>query len=203
MSTVSSRFRPLGWAMAWLAFLLVTAPLAAEAGRTVVRRGPRGTTVVHRGPRRTVVVHKGWPLRRTLPHVYVRPARTALLVATPRLYLAPLIWAPIVLAPPAGELLVWQDTDKFTKDDDWTESTFPVNGRGTRLVLKIDGRLEISFAEVVFENGDSQVVDFDDKPLKEGSYQLLDFNDGRMVSHVRMVAKSASDESAATVFLAK
>lgn len=203
MSTVSSRFRPLGWAASLLAITLLTMPPVAEARTTVVHRGPRGKTVVHRGPRRTVVVHKGWPLRRALPHVYVRPARAALLVATPRLYLAPVIWAPLVLLPPAGELLVWQDTDKFTKDDDWTESTFPVNGRGTRLVLKVDGRLEISFAEVVFENGDSQVVDFDDKPLKEGSYQLLDFKDGRMVSHVRMVVKSATDESAATVFLAK
>lgn len=203
MPLISSRFRHLIRVLPLLLILFLLPTPAAEAGRTVVHRGRRGTTVVHRGPRGKVVVHRGWPIRRALPAVYVRPARTALLVATPRLYLAPLAWAPVVMAAPAGELLVWQDTDHFTKEDGWTESTFPVNGRGTRLVLRTDGRLEISFAEVVFENGDSQVVNFDDKPLKKGTYQLLNFKDGRMVSHVRMVIRSATDEGAATVFLAK
>ena len=89
---------------------------AALAGRTVVRKGPHrttgvhkgpaGRTVVHKGPRRTVVVHRAFPLRRALPVVVVRPARFTVRVF-PRVFLAPIVWAPVIVAAPAPAVLVW------------------------------------------------------------------------------------------------
>jgi len=56
-------------------------------------------------------------------------------------------------------------------------------------------RVLVDWAEVVFENGDTRAVDFDEKTLKPGLYSLLDFRDGRKVDHVRMVARAKSYEA--------
>jgi len=55
----------------------------------------------------------------------------------------------------------------------------------------------------VFENGDTQVVDFRDKIYGPGIYSLFDFKDGRRVDHVRMVARAKSDEAKVIVRMAK
>ena len=71
-----------------------------------------------------------------------------------------------------------------------------VDRRGNRLMMEIDrGPAQLSFAEVVFENGETQVVDFNDRVLGRGIYPLLDFRDGRKIDHVRLVARA---ERAAT-----
>ncbi len=56
---------------------------------------------------------------------------------------------------------------------------------------------------MVFENGNAQVVDFGEKPLKKGLYELLDFRDGRKVDHVRMVARAKSEDARVVVRMAK
>ena len=48
---------------------------------------------------------------------------------------------------------------------------------------------------MVFDNGESRVVDFAEKTHGEGLYELLDFKDGRKVDHVRMVARARTDEA--------
>jgi len=65
------------------------------------------------------------------------------------------------------------------------------------------GPAQISFAEVVFENGETQVVDFNDRAQKLGTYSLLDFRDGRKVDHVRMVAKADTDSATIALQLLK
>lgn len=127
----------------------------------------------------------------------------AVLVPTPAVYLKPVVFSSVVVVAPAGDDLVWQGTDTFEKSDEWVETMFPVNEKGRSLVLHVDGRLQVDFAEVVFENGDAQVVDFDNKTLKNQTCRLLDFKDGRKVSHVRMVARVKSDTARATVRMAK
>src|SRR3954464_2937203 len=128
---------------------------AADAGRV---------RVVHtRGHRVRVTVRPGFPLRRTLPEVVVRPG-VAFRVA-PRVYLAPVVFTAAVVAslPPAGSR-VWNDSAVIEREEGWTEFTMNVDRRGSGLILQIDkGAAQISFAEVVFENGDTQVVDFNDK----------------------------------------
>lgn len=153
--------------------------------------------VVHRGPHRTtVVVHRGFPLRRTLPAVVVRAPAVAVRVA-PRVYLAPVVFTAAVIAtlpPPAAR--PWTAAEVLEREDGWTDFTVNVDRRGTGMLLQIDkGAAQVSFAEIVFENGDTQVVDFNDGIHRVGTYSLLDFRDGRKVDHVRVVAKADTRES--------
>jgi hypothetical protein len=149
------------------------------------------------GNRRAVVmVRRGWPIRRPLRTVVVRPARVAVRVA-PAVFLAPVVFtAQLVATAPAREVLEWEDGETLSKADDWTELTLNCDRRGTKLYIEIeDGKIQADWAEVVFENGEAQVVDFAAKTREPGLYELLDFKDGRKVDHVRMVARAQSDEA--------
>jgi len=157
---------------------------SAEAARVRVTRTTR------RGARVSVTVHTGFPIRRTLPEVIVRPG---VVRVAPRVYLAPVVFTPVIVSAPAPALRAWSDGTTLEREDGWTDFSFDVDRRGSGLLLDIDrGTAQISFAEIVFENGDTQVVDFNDKVHASGVYSLLDFKDGRKVDHVRVVAKSDS-----------
>ena len=180
------------------ATLLSTLPTDASSAtrRRVVRRGPHHRTVV--------VVHRGWPLRRAHHVVVVRPARVAVRVA-PAVFLAPVVFTPVIVAArPVGDVLAWEDAETLDKEEDWTEFTLNADSRGRKLYIEISaGRAQIDWAEIVFENGDTQVVDFAEKTHKPGLYSLFDFRDGRRVDHVRMVARAKSDESKITLLMEK
>src|SRR5438034_959655 len=149
-------------------------------------------------PRRTVVVHTGFPVHRVLPAVVVRPG--PVVRVAPRLYLAPVVFAATVVALPA--VTDWRGTEGLDRDDGWTDFTMNIDKRGRELLLQIDhGAAQISFAEVVFENGETQVVDFNDHVHRTGTYSLLNFKDGRKVDHVRVVAKADRDDTNITVHL--
>jgi hypothetical protein len=166
-----------------------------------VSEAARRTRVV-RGARVRVTVRPGFPIHRTLPNVIVRTA-PAVRVA-PRVYLAPVVFRGVVIAslPPANAR-VWTEDENLDRDDGWTDFTMNVDRRGSRLLLQIDrGAAQISFAEVVFENGETQVVDFDEKVHPRGIYSLLDFKDGRKVDHVRVVARAATDSTRISLHLA-
>lgn len=175
-----------------IALLLVLGLQVAEpafARRVVVR---------HKHKRTTVVVHRGWPLRRPARVVVVRPARAVVRV-TPAAFLAPVVFAGLIVTAstaPAHEILVWEDGETLNKDEDWTEFTLHCDSRGTKLWIEVvSGRVQADWAEVVFENGDTQVVDFAERTHVPGLYSLLDFRDGRKVDHVRMVARAKSAEA--------
>jgi len=161
---------------------------AFAARRVVVRRG------VHR--RTVVVVHRGWPLRRPLRAVVVRPARVAVRVA-PVVFLPMVVWTgAVVVAAPAHDVLAWEDAETLARDEDWTEFTLNTDSRGTRLWLQVvAGRAQFDWAEVVFENGDTRVVDMKEWTRDPGYYELLDFRDGRRVDHVRLVARAKTPEA--------
>jgi hypothetical protein len=177
--------RRIATGLVLVSFLAVGA--AAEAARVRVARRPHRTVVT---------VHRGFPLRRTLPRVVVRGPVVAVRV-TPRVFLPPLVFRPVVVAvAPLPNVVRWQGSEGLEKDDEWTEFTLNVDRRGGALLLEIDdGPARISFVEVVFENGEAQVVDFDDKRQAEGRYTLLEFRDGRQVDHVRIVARAEAKES--------
>ena len=143
----------------------------------------------------------GFPIRRTLPEVIIRPG-VAFLVA-PRVYLAPVVFtAAVVASLPPASARSWSDTTTIEREDGWTEFTMNVDRRGSGMLLQIDkGTAQISFAEIVFENGDTQVVDFNDKTHARGIYSFLDFKDGRKVDHVRVVAKADSELSEISMHL--
>jgi len=163
---------------------------ASAARRVVVREGPRRTTVV---------VHRGWPLARPAHLVVVRPAAVAVRVQ-PRVYLRPVVWTSSTVAVaashPSADALSWTDGALLTKGEDWTEFTLGCGRRGTRLWYEVsNGKVQADWAEVVFANGETQVVDFAGHTQDPGLYPLLDFRDGRVVDHVRMVARSKSDDA--------
>jgi len=138
-----------------------------------------------------VTVRPGFPIRRTLPTVVVRPG--PVVRVTPRAYLPAVVFGAVVVAslPPANAR-VWASSEVLEDEDGWTDFTMNVDRRGTALLLEVErGTAQVSFAEVVFENGDAQVVDFDDRVHARGVYSLIDFKDGRKVDHVRVVAKSS------------
>ncbi len=165
----------------------------ASARRVFVRR-PVRERLVHR--RTVVVVGRGWPLRRPLRTVWVRPGRVPIGVPAAA-FLAPVVWTSMVIAaPPPPSLLVWEDAETLSKPEGWTEFTLECNERGRKLDLEVaGGRVQFDWAEVVFANGDSRVVDFSEKTVGPGLYSLLDFRDGRKVDHVRVVAQAKSPEA--------
>jgi hypothetical protein len=164
---------------------LLTIPVETEAARVRTRKGPRGR--VH------VTVRPGFPIRRTLPNVVVRPA--PVVRVAPRVYLGAVAFTGAVVATlPPRDVRVWTGVETLEREDGWTDFTMNVDRRGTRLLLDVEnGSAQISFAEVVFENGSAQVVDFNDRVQRSGIYSLLDFADGRKVDHVRIIARPHND----------
>jgi hypothetical protein len=183
----------------WRVRLLVILMLAASVPDGLAAR----VRVVHRGPRGRIVVRPGFPLRRTLPLAVVVAPRVAVRVA-PLRYLPPIVWAPVVVALPAAHVLAWEDAEELSKADGWLDFTLNADARGRKLFLEVaGGTAQLNFAEVVFENGDTQVVDFNEAPRGPGLYSLLDFADGRKVDHVRMVARSDSETAKVALRLLK
>jgi hypothetical protein len=178
--------------------VVAAAMLAPVSSQAVVR-----VRVVHRGPRTRVVVHRGFPLRRALPRAVVVAPRVAIRVA-PLRYLAPVVWAPVVVVAPARTELAWEDSQDLAHGDGWLDFTLNADSRGRKLFLGVDGgRVQLNFAEVVFANGDTQVVDFGERTRAPGLYSLLDFADGRKVDHVRMVARATSESASVSLRLLK
>lgn len=177
-----------------LASLLGLADLSAQRRRVVVRRAPIRRT--------TIVVRPAHPIRRVLPRtVVLRPARTAVVIGAPLVFLPAVIWRPTVVVLPPRERLLWEESEALGKDEDWVDCNFGVDRRGGALYLEIEGTAQLNFAEVTFDNGQVQVVDFEDRARNAGVYELLDFADGRHVKTVRVLARSTSDETTLTIYL--
>ena len=151
----------------------------ADAARVRVRKGPAGRT--------TVTVRT------------VRPAPVVRIA--PRVHLTPVVYkTTVVTTIPSNQ--VWHDSEEIRRSEGWTEFTMNVDRRGDRMFFEIDrGTAEISYAEVVFDNGEAQIVDFNDREYGRGTYSLIDFRDGRKIDHVRVVAKAESKETQITLRL--
>jgi hypothetical protein len=179
-----------------MALLTALVVLPADAARVV-----RTTRVTRHGVTRTrVTVRPGFPIRRTLPAVVVRPA--GVVRVAPRVYLAPVVFTAAAIASIPSSPRNWRGSETLEREDGWTDFTIDVDRRGGRMLLEIGpGAAQISFAEVVFENGETQVVDFNDHVHARGTYSLLDFANGRKVDHVRVVAKADTASTGITLHL--
>ncbi len=169
--------------------LVILLPFAPVADAARVRVKTRRGNVV----RVRVTTRPGFPIRRTMPTVVVRGPVVRI---APRVYLAPVVFTAVAIATlPPAQVTVLTASESLDREDGWTDVTLDFDRRGTRLLLDIEGgSARVSFAEVVFDNGEAQVVDFNDRAHKRGTYELLDFRNGRKVDHVRVVAK-ADDEN--------
>jgi hypothetical protein len=74
--------------------------------------------------------------------------------------------------------LVFEDSERIERNEDWVDSHFGVDSRGNALFFELQGRAQLNFAEVTFGNGSAQVVDFSETVRTPGTYKLLDFSDG-------------------------
>jgi hypothetical protein len=182
--------------------LAVPAALALTATELDAQLGRR-RRVARRTIRRTVIVlGPGHPIRRAVRRqVVLHPARVAVAIAAPLVFLPVVRFAAVNAALPPRDRLTWEDSETIDKDEEWVDSNFGVDKRGDALYLAVDGRAQLDFAEVTFENGNVQVVDFDEKTYGNGTYTLLDFADGRHVKTVRLLAKSKADETKFTVYM--
>jgi hypothetical protein len=173
---------------------MVAIPVAAAAWAARVK------VVERRGVVRTkVVVRPGFPIRRVAPVVVVH--RKPVVVTEGIVYGPVVMWRPVVVALPPRERLVWEDGETLLKPEGWTEFALEVNDRGDRLYLELTGRTQLDWAEVVFGNGQAEVVDFSARTRQPGIYPLLDFRDGRTVRYVRLLARAQSPESRVIVRL--
>lgn len=178
-----------------MGFALLAPSLSEAARARVVRRGPHRRTVV--------VVHRGHPIHRTLHAVVFRRPAVVVRVAPAR-FLPLVVWAAVVSERPAADVLAWQDAETLYREEDWAETVFDSDQRGSKLYLEIvNGKVQFDFAEVVFEDGDCQVVDFNEKSRVAGLYSLLDFADGRKVDHVRLIARAKTEEAKIALVLRK
>lgn len=143
----------------------------------------------------------GHPLQRPGRMVLVR--RPMPVVQTRYIYAAPIRFAPTVVVLPPRDRLVFEDRETLARRDDWVDTYFRVHNRGEELMFRVDGRVQIDFAEVQFGNGQVQVVEFNEVPMNNGIYRLLDFRDGREVEGVRMVARSTQGRSTISVLMRK
>lgn len=136
------------------------------------------------------------------PALYLRPA--VVVRVQPVRFLPVAMWTAAVIAQPAAYVIAWQDSETLSKDDDWSEIVFNSDQRGEKLYLDVvEGKVQFDFAEVVFENGDCQVVDFAEKTHPRGFFLLLDFKDGRKVDHVRLIARSRTEDAKVALFMQK
>lgn len=164
-------------------------PAALAARRVVVKR-------TH------VVVRPGHPIARAVNrHVVVRPARRTVVVGAPLVFLPVVAFTAAVVALPARERLLWQDAETIHRNEEWVESNFGVDERGDALFLQIDGRAELDFADVTFENGEVQAVDFNEQTYGNGIHRLLDFRGRRRVKTVRLVARAKSPSATFRLYL--
>ncbi len=182
------------------ALLVPTAALAGRSGghdRDDVRykgetRGPQGPReAVGRPapPRGPVVVRPDFPIRRERPVVVVRRHPAPIerrLVYVP----APVIWRGVIVTPPRYAHWAWEDSEVLSKWDGWSDVVLDVNGRGRGLYLELGGPVQLDFAEIVFSNGRTQVVDFQQRVNRRGVYDLMDFRNGARVDYVRLVARA-------------
>ena len=113
----------------------------------------------------------------------------------------PVVWSRAVVALPPRERLVWEDSEVLRRPEDWVDTNLPVHNSGEAVLLRVNGRAQMDFAEVHFANGQVQVVDFHEELLEPGVYRLFDFGEGRRVENVRLVARARSAEATLSVLM--
>lgn len=175
--------------------------LALFVPEVAVAQRPRRRVVVRR-PRTRIVVHPRHPIRRAAAlNVVVHPPRRVVAVTAPLVFLAAVASTAVAVSLPPRERLVWQDTETFDREEEWAEANFGVDDRGDALFLEVDGRVRLNFADVTFDNGEVQVVDFDERLQGSGVYGLYNFPGVRHVKTVRLVARAESDEATLRLYL--
>jgi hypothetical protein len=180
-----------------LAALYALTPRAEAHKATGKPAGPKAVALA---------LPESWPIESGVKAAIVHPARTEIDV-TASSYLSPVPFSGAAVAAasaPTRDVIAWEDGETLLKREDWTQFTLGCNARGERLWLEIpSGKVQFEWAEVVFQTGQSQVVQFTDKVQTPGLFTLLDVTSGKIVDHVRVLARAKSDEAKVILRLQK
>ena len=157
--------------------------------------------------RRTrVELGEGWPLSRPARSVLVHAPRSDVSVS-PATYLPASSFAGATISAattPSRDLVTWEDGEILSRSEDWTEFTLAADAQGKLMMLEIPaGKVQFDWAELVFDKGETQVVDFGERTCAPGLYSMVDFGEVRKLDHVRVVARSRTDEAKVTLRMLK
>ena len=130
-------------------------------------------------------------------HGRVVVRRSPVIRVTPRVHLATVTYRPVIVpALPDLDRRVWSGSENLKKKEGWVDFTVDPKTRGERIMFEVDrGPAEMELAEIVFDNGEAQMVDFRNQTYRQGIYQLLDFKDGRKIDSVRIIARAEGQET--------
>ena len=76
-------------------------------------------------------------------------------------------------------------TETIARAEEWVDTNYGVDASGSALYLDMSGKTKLNFAEVTFDDGHVQVVDFNEETHDPGVYKLLDVNANQHVATVR------------------
>lgn len=185
-------------------YIITSALLATLLAPSVLPAKASAAEVVIRPIVRQLIVQPGGIFRPLPREVVVRPMpRVEIIepIAQPISYQPPLVWTTQIASLQPTTSILWQGDSVLYKNENWVDSKMPVNSEGNSLVLQVQGRPQINFAEVKFGNGQMQIVDFGEQTLNSGTYQLLDFGRTRDVVSVRILARSQSNQASFNVYM--
>ena len=187
-----------------IAWLLLLAGVGLQCGNSMAeaRNVVRSTA-----QRRTLVeVPAGWPLSRPARSVVVHPPRSDVRASCTSFLPVSISTGTTIaaVATPTRDLVAWEDGETLMRGEDWTQFTLNGDALGRQMVLEIPGgRVQLDWAEIVFNDGATQVVDFGEKTYAPGLYSMVDFAEGRQFAHVRVVARARTDEAKLTLRMLK
>ncbi|HEY9639644.1 MAG TPA: hypothetical protein V6C57_04130, partial [Coleofasciculaceae cyanobacterium] len=87
------------------------------------------------------------------------------------------------------------------KDSDWVESTWTVGKEGRRLILTVQGNVELQSAEVQLADGSAQPIQVHSQPYENGEFLLLDLDGLQQVQSIHLVGRTNLRKSAYSVEL--
>lgn len=96
---------------------------------------------------------------------------------------------------------IWHRGETLRKDNDWVESTYSVEKEGRRLILAVQGRVEVQSAQVELADGQVRPLQLRRQPYGDGEYLLLDFGTPQLVQSITVTGRTPLSKSAYSVQL--
>lgn len=97
----------------------------------------------------------------------------------------------------------WHRGRTLRQNDDWVETTFSVEEEGNKLLLVVQGSVEIQSAEVQFANGQTQPIPVRSQSYGNGEFLLLNFGSTQSVQSISLTGRSSLPKSQYSVQLWK
>ncbi|HEY9665074.1 MAG TPA: hypothetical protein V6C65_42075 [Allocoleopsis sp.] len=109
-------------------------------------------------------------------------------------------------SPPSSQVnlsrrTIWHRGETLRKDDDWVESTYSVGKEGRRLILAVQGRVEVQSAQVELADGQVRPLQVRRQPYGDGEYLLLDLGTPQLIQSITVSGRTPLSKAAYSVQL--